>query len=97
MLRNVQPHCLLISYCLEANRKIADQPGDPLGFTVWPDSVSQGWIRKKPRAEAGDSQYQLLQIALNDHVLHRAHRNFEQVRIRSIREMSVDLFLGISV
>ena len=46
---------------------------------------------------AGRSEYQLLEISLNDHVLNRAHCNFEKIGIRSICEVTVYLSRGCSI
>ena len=43
------------------------------------------------------SQDQLLEIALNDHVLDGNHSDFEKRGIRRIREMAVDFSSGGSV
>ena len=48
-------------------------------------------------SDLDDSQYQLLQVALDNHILHRAHRNLQEVCISGIREMPVDFLLGIAV
>lgn len=41
------------------------------------------------------SQYQLLQVALDNHVLNRAHRDLEQVGVGRVGKVSVYFFFGI--
>lgn len=43
------------------------------------------------------SEYQLLQVALNDHILHGAHGDFQQIRVGGIREVAIDLLFWIPV
>lgn len=42
-------------------------------------------------------QDELIQIPLNDHILDTLHCDFEQIRIRRVREMSVDFLMWVSV
>ena len=48
-------------------------------------------------SDLDDSQYQLLQVALDYHILHRAHRDLQEVRIGGIREMPVNFLLWVAV
>lgn len=48
-------------------------------------------------SEPGDSQDQLLQVPLYNHVLHRRHSDLQQVRICCVREVPVDFLLGIPI
>ena len=62
----------------------------------------RGGLRLQPAdlkwaSDLDDSQYQLLQVALDNHILHRAHRNLQEVRISGIREMPINFLLGVSV
>ena len=42
-------------------------------------------------------QDELIQISLNNHILDTLHCNLEQIRVRRIREMSVDFLMWVSV
>lgn len=67
-------------------------------FLGLPDGVESGecyyWCCHVLRAA---SQNELVQVALNDHVLNRRHGDFEEVRVSRVGEVSIDLLLGVSV
>ena len=52
---------------------------------------------ERGRASGVYLQDELIQIPLNNHILDTLHCNLEQIRIRRIREMSVDFLMWVSV
>ena len=50
---------------------------------------------KNRSEQSWSSQDELFQVALDNHVLHRAHSDLEQVSVRRVGEVSVDLLLGV--
>lgn len=48
-------------------------------------------------SEPGDSQDQLLEVPLYNHVLYGCHGNLQQVGVSCIRKVSVNFFLGVPV
>lgn len=46
---------------------------------------------------AGNSQDEVLEIPLDDHVLHGAHCDFQEVCVGGVGEVAVDLLVGVAV
>lgn len=51
-------------------------------------------VRSRPE---GALQYELLQVALNNHVLHRGHGDFEKICVGGVGKVAINLLLRVPV
>lgn len=59
---------------------------------VWPASDRFGVL-----CDREGLQHELVQIPLNNHILHTLHRNLQQVGVRCVGEVAIDLLVWVAV